>query len=531
MTYSARYQVRQIPNLATGLNNADDASEILDTDVSDMENIEVDSKSIVSAAGYVDYGTTTGNPYWGIFNARFSSGTERMIRQRGTRLEYDNGSGTWTACTLPTSGSPAATITLTQVGCSFAMLNDIILWSNGTDSTMKSSDGITWTIPTYGSPAQGLPKARVLFNNGLNRIIFTAIPTEPAKAYWSDINDPTNIGTSAFQVFGFNDGQDIQDTVLMPNGAQLLNKTNRFYQISDITLDTVSTDPIGEAPCVRYTAVATENSAMWAGPDGKIYEFDGAIARCISNNIAPLMVTKPVSMRATYHNRKYRLAVPDGSNDYNSYEYVVHRDVPTGDPNNPYVITKNQRYIGCYGKEDREVSGIRRSRVYFGDSRNIAEGSPAAIPGVFAWINQEHDTSVTQGLAGAAQDCYFITKFFTESKGSSFVKRFVKYFIDLKATEDQTIAVCYRYDPFEEFTCFNIMTEAAELDWQYDNGETGSWSEGYGWSASATDRSFKDLENTGTEPRGIQFKVSWSNVNDVEILSQAYKFLTSPNFR
>lgn len=258
MPFTARYQLRNIPNLRTGLNNRYDAGEILDTDMADCENVEVDTRSIKSAAGYVDYGGDTG-PFWGGFNARFSAGTERMIRQRGTILEYDNGAGTWAACTLPTTGSPAVSITLTETPCSFAMLNDKVLWSNGTDSTMQSTDGITWTIPTYGSPASELPKARVLFNNGLNRILFLAIPTEPSKVYWSDINDPLTISANAYQFFGANDGQEIQDAVLTPNGGMLLFKTNRFYAISDITLDTVSTEPVGEAPCVRYTAVATEN--------------------------------------------------------------------------------------------------------------------------------------------------------------------------------------------------------------------------------------------------------------------------------
>lgn len=530
MSYSAQYKIRTIPNLATGLNNQFDSGEILDSDVADMSNIEVDGKSIKNAAGYVEYGTTTGSPYWGIFHARFSSGTQRLIRQRGTTLEYDNGSGTWTGCTLPTTGSPAAPITLTEVGCSFAMLNDIIVWSNGADSVMHSSDGITWTIPTYGSPAAEFPKARVLFNNGLNRILFLGIPTEPSKVYWTDINDPTNITATAFQVFGFNDGQDIQDAVLMPTGAMLLFKTNRFYEISDVTLDTVATAPIGEAPCVRYTAVATENSAMWAGPDGRIYEFTGGVANCISNNIAPLTCTKPVSMRAAYHKQKYHLSVPDGSNNYNSVEYVVHRDLPTGNPKNPYVITKNARTIGCYGIEDREVSGIRRTRLYFGDSRNTAEGSPAAVPGEFAWINQDHDTAVTQGVLGAAQDCYFVTKFFMEH-GPYFLKRFTRYFIDHKSTEDITVTLGYRFDQFEEFTSVDLVAPAATIQWIYDDSTTGNWNDGFGWSATAEARQFKDLEHTGTEPRGIQFKISWSSQNDLEILSQAYKFLIRQQFR
>lgn len=529
MAFSAQYQIRNIPHLRGGLNNRFDSAEIQDFEMADGENVEVDTKSIRSAAGYVDYGGNTG-PFFGGFNAKFSSGTNRMVRQRGTTLEYDNGSGTWTTCTLPTSGSPAATITLSQIGCSFAMLNDKIIWSNGTDSTMQSTDGITWTIPTYGSPAAELPKARVLFNNGLNRILFMAIPTEPAKVYWSDINDPLTIGASAYQVFGFNDGQGIQDAALTPNGGMLLFKDSRFYAISDVTLDTVSTEPIGEAPCVRYTVCATENSVIWAGPDGSIYELQEGTPVKISDNIEPLSISYPYVMRAVYANGKYRLAVPSGTDAYNSIEYVVDRNLPTGNPKNPYVITKNtNKYVGCYVKEDREASNIRRTRVYFGDGRTSAVGSPAAVPDTFAYINEIHDTGVTQGLNGAAQTCYFTTKFFTEDV-PYFIKHYHKYIVSLKSDTDQTITIGYRFDPFEEFTTSNILTEAAEINWEYDDGSTGGWNEGYGWAAEAIINESKDLESPAGEARGIQFKVSWSSINDVEILSESYKFLSNRNF-
>lgn len=522
MAYSAGYSIRHLPNLATGLNNQYDAGEILDTDIADMENIEVDSKSIKNAGGYVDYGSSEG-PFWGIFNARFENGVETMIRQRQGTLEYDNGAGEWTECTLPTAGSPASTVVLTQRGCSFAMLNDTVLWSNGEDVVMSSSDGITWTLEG------DLPKSQVLFNNGLNRILFLAQPGDPSRIDWSDINTPLTVGADSYQYFGKNDGQEIQDAALLPNGAMILFKTNRFYEISDVTLDTVSTSPIGEAPCVRYTVQSTENSVIWAGPDGKVYELFGGVPNFISDNIQRLNITKPQSMRAIYHNNKYRLAVPEGSNDYNSVEYVISRNIQSGRQNNPYVITKNTRYIGCYGREDREVGGSRRSRVYFGDSRKVAIGSPASIPGVFAWINQEHDQAVTQGILGQAQDCSLTTKFYTEN-GTYSLKRYVKYFINLKSSASQEITIGYRFAPFEAFTEIKLLTSAPTITWMFSDSSTGNFNEGFGFSAEADLREYKSLERGATEPRGIQFKISWSSIQDVEILSQAVKFLSKTTF-
>lgn len=520
--YSAGYNIRHIPNLATGLNNQDDAGEILDTDIAEMDNIEVDSKSIRSASGYVDYGSQEG-PFWGIFNARFETGEEVMIRQRQGTLEYDNGAGLWTECTLPTSGSPASTVVLTQRGCSFAMLNDTVLWSNGEDVIMSSPDGMEWTLQP------DLPKSQVLFNNGLNRILYLAQPEDPSRIDWSDINTPLTVGADSYQYFGKNDGQEIQDCALLPNGAMILFKTNRFYEISDVTLDTVSTSPIGEAPCVRYTVQSTENSVIWAGPDGKVYELFGGVPNLISDNIKRLSITKPQSMRAIYHNSKYRLAVPETSNDYNSQEYVIHRNLPAGRQNNPYVITKNTRYIGCYGKEDREAGGVRRSRVYFGDSRNIAIGSPASIPGEFVWINQDHDQSTQQGLAGTAQTCSFTTKFYTEN-GTYSLKRYTKYFINLKSSASQKITVGYRFAPFDEFTEVKILTTAPSITWMFSDSTKGNFDEGFGFSSEADIREYKSLERGTTEPRGIQFKISWTSIQDAEILSQAVKFLSKQTF-
>jgi hypothetical protein len=523
MAFTASYKIRNIPHLRTGLNNRFDAGEIADTDMADLENVEVDTRSIRSASGYVGYGSATG-PFYGGFHAKFSSGTNRMIRQRGAILEYDNGSGTWTACTLPTTGSPAATIVLAQIPCSFEMLNDIVLWSNGTTSVLSSTDGITWT------ERASLPKAKILFNNGLNRILFVAQPSVPSRVDWCDINDPLTVGASSYQFFGKNDGQNIEDAVLLPNGGMVLFKTSRFYSISDISLDTVSTEPIGEAPCVGRTAVVTENSVMWAGPDGSIYELQGGIPKKISNHITPLNISYPHVMRAVYFNGIYRLAVPSGSDQYNSIEYVVDRTLPTGNADAPYTITKNERFIGCYIDEDREVASARRHRLYFGDGRTAAIGSPAAVPDTFAWINDKHDTSVTQGLDGAVQDCSFTTKFFLEAN-PYFLKRYTKYFIDLKSSLDQTITISYRFDQYEQWTDTQILTEASDIDWTYDNGETGGFSEGYSFANEAEIRQFKDLENTSTPPYGIQFKISWSSVVDVEILSQAVKFLTNRNFK
>jgi hypothetical protein len=523
---SGNYQTRPIPHLAGGLNEFDNQQEIEAFEMADCENIEVDEKIIRTAGGYVGYNkTATSGPYWGAFHAKFQNGSNILIRQRQNKLEYDSdGNGDWLECTLPTTGSPASTISLTQIPCRFEMLNDIVLWTNGTDDIMSSTDGITWTLQS------SLPKSKVILNNGKNRILFLAQTAIPSRIDWSDINDPLTISGDAFQFIGKNDGQAIVDGVLTPRGSLLIFKSSRFYEISDITADTVAVDPVGEAPIIQNTAVATENSVIWAGFDG-IYEFNGGSTNHISGNLdrgGRNDWTYPAFMRATYFNHKYRLACPYGSNSYNSQEYVINRSVVIGKPKNPYSITRNQRYIGCYCIEDREISNIRRRRLYFGDSRKVAEGSPASVPGVFAWINDNHDEGVVQGLNGSAQECYFTTKFFHEET-PFLLKRYVKMFISAIAIQDSTFTLGYRFDPEGAWNEKIIEIVSEEMDWEYDDLTTGGWSEGFGWAYLATQKIFVDLEKD-SEPNGIQFKISTNQINDLTFFSMAHRVMLKSRF-
>ncbi len=516
---SGEYKVRYIPHLRGGLNDFDDSSEISNNEMSDCENVEVNDKTIRSAAGYVDYGgSAVDGPYWGGFHAVFSSGTNRLIRQRGTTLEYDNGSGTWTNCTLPTTGSPSATVVLTQIPCSMEMLNDIVLWSNGTDTVMSSTDGITWTLRA------SLPKSKQLFNNGLNRIVFSGQTTSPSRVDWSDINDPLTINAASYQFIGKNDGQSIERFTLTPIGGMLCNKTGRFYSISDITEGMIAVDPIGEAPCYGGTVVATENSIIWFGGDA-IYEYSGRSVKIISGNISfasRANISSAYLATATYYNKKYRLSIPSADGTYNFHEYVVDRKQPTGKPDNPYVITRNGRNIGCYIVEKRDVSNVRRNRLYIGSSLSGASYR------MFSYLNELHDSSITQGLNGSAQFCYFITKFFNE-EDPYLLKRYIKYFFDTFITNQFDVTVSYRFSQDGPWTDVINTIQTDSLDIEYEDGNSGTFFEGYSFATTGTRQVFIDLE-TGENITGIQFRLSWSSINDVTILNQAYKFLENKQF-
>lgn len=517
--FSGKYTTRVIPNLRGGMNDYDDSEEIEDNEMADCENVEISDKNIRSAAGYVDYGgTLTDGPYWGGFQAIFSSGTSRLIRQRRGYLEYDNGSGTWTNCTLPTSGSPVAAVTLSQIPCSFAMLNDIVLWSNGTDSVMSSTDGITWTLRS------SLPKSKQLFNNGLNRILYVAQPSAPSRIDWSDINDPLTVGASSYQAVGFNDGQVIEGAALTPSGGQLCFKTNRFYSISDITQGIVSVDPIGEAPCYGGTIQVTENSVIWFGGDA-IYEYAGGIVSRISGTLSfvgRLDVKYAYLSTAAYFNQKYRLSIPSSTTQYNFQEYVLDRSTLTGKAHSPYAITRNGRTIGCYIKERSNTSNVRRNRLYIGSSLSGTDYR------IFSYVNDLHDPSVTQGLDGSAQGCFFITKFYTENT-PFLLKRYVKHFFDILASNTTDITLSYRFDPRSGFIDIVRTVTPSTLDIDYGNGESGDFSEGYNFVSPSVEQVFTSLESS-QNMRGVQFKFSWSSIQDVTIFSHAYKTLIKNKF-
>lgn len=501
--YSGDYRIRRVPNLRGGLNNYDDPTEISDSEISACENIEIDDNIIKTSAGYVMYDEApAAGPYWGGFQAQFENGTERLIRQRQTTLEYDDGAGNWTACTVPA--------TLTQKQCSFVMLNNIILWSNGQQNVMSSADGITWTARA------SLPKSEKLFNNGLNRIVFAVQPGAPSRIDWSDINDPLTIGGDSFQFVGKNDGQEIKDLVLTPQGGVLLFKTNRFYAISDVTMDTVGVDPIGEAPCVTHTAVATENSIMWAGQDGRVYEYSGGAAKLVSGNIKALQVGDVQYMTASYFNTKYRLALPNGSDSFNSKEYIFHRKVFTGKESNPYVVTENLRNIGCYVPTTTDTGGLK---IYFGDSTATA---------TWAYINDTHNQGVTQGLNGADQHSEFETKFYQEDV-EFYIKRYTKLFFQAYASQDTEVTFGYRFDPLDGYTDVVVQLAGTELNWILDSLEEDDFTEGFGFSAPQMTNEYISFES-GDEPRGIQIRVKTDTNQDVLFYNLSYKFLAKKQY-
>lgn len=498
--YTKREKVKTLPHLALGVNNRDASAELNDFEMTSCLNFEVNEKIIRTSAGIVDYGSVNDTtPVYGGFEGTFEDGTHIHIRQMGDVLQYDL-AGTWTD-TLATG--------LSEARCTFAMLNNTILWSNGIDSIKSSLDGIVWTTEAL------LPKCRKIMHNGKNRMLFIGQTDAKSRMDWSDINQPTTVGADSYQFIGKNDGGHLLDCVITDNGGLYLFKTHRVYAIGDVTMDMIGVDVVGSLDYIPFTAVATNNSVIALAFDG-LYEIVGGTIMHISKNITvdtttPKNTDTPV---AIFFNNEYRVALPiDG--DVNDVEVVVNRNQLTTVQGHPYPITFNTRNIGAYVTQQDE-SGVMKHRVYVGGS----------VDGDYGWINVDHNQGVTQGVFGEDQTCILETKYFTDDT-AYYIKRFTRYFIDVSALNSVDIKLSYRFDPVENYLDATIPVNASQFLWS--GAPNFEWLGNFGFQTLSSDRKFIDLEKNGV-PRGIQFKIELTTSSDVSIYSQAYQYLTKPNF-
>jgi len=524
--------IKNLPSFRYGMNTQKEAGEIDDMELADCENFTVEEDTIKSAQGYVQWDSVSNaGPYFGVQGFRFSNGNQVTVRQRQGVLEYtvDAEGDVWATCTLPTTGSPASTLVLDQTLCTFAMLNDIILWSNGVQYPMSSTDGINWTYQT------SLPKSKIVFNNGANRIIYAG-QTEPSKIQWSDINTPLTINALSYQYIDPNNSEEIVGVGKTPQGTNIVFKRNSFYEISDYTTDgALDVNFIGTAQCASHHSICTtENSIIWAGWGYSAYELIGGQIRNITGSISPIGRNEAQKLNkfcATYYNGKYHLSMPDAdiSAEYNSQEYIFHKNMARPDAVQPYVITRNRRYFGCYGQEDFEFSYGREITCYAGDSRPSTMGSPAVVNDLFCFINDFRDSSFPQGLNGEAQECFLVTKFFTDNI-PYYSKKFKKLFLTMLLENQTTLTLSYRFLPFGTWYDVNKTYDTEELNFILEDGNEGGFSEGFGFFSATQADDFIDIENSD-RPRGIQFKISSNQINDITILGLAYQFVVKPKFR
>jgi hypothetical protein len=317
-------------------------------------------------------------------------------------------------------------------------------------------------------------------------------------------------------------------------------KDEFVYEITNITYGFADVGIAARTKLADHKTIATtEDSVIFCGYDGP-YEYIGGRVRYLFGEVKKKdrnFTLRNVGFVAAYFFRKYYLALPDAnvSSLYNSQEYIIDRNLPGPSQNQPYAITRNRRYVGCYGIEDETGSigpTLRAVSLYYGDSR-ISTGSPATGGTIYGYINSFELTSAegyTQGLNGEAQDCYFTTKFFTNDE-FYYEKKYRKFYFSAKSEETVNFTVSYRFDPYESFQSATVTSEGVTLEWEYDDGSTGGWAEGFDWAFTGISHNFVDVENSSDTPRGIQFKISWSTVEPVEIIDLSFNFRPKNKYR
>lgn len=524
------YEVTQVQSFAYGLNDQIEASAILDTELADVENMYIDESAVTTAPGHASWDASPlPGPYWGGFSFKKADGSLVNIRQRQNVLEYaEDGSTTWHTCSLPTSGSPATTVSLTQCQPSFAALNDICIFTNGVDTVMSSADGKTWTLrPT-------LPISKVVFENAKNRILFLN-QTGTGRQFrfdWSAINDPLTIGADSYELIDPNNYGNVLGAGLTPDGTTIVFKEGAAYQVADFVDDGII--DINFIAAVRltnhHTIQTTNDSIIFHTVDG-LYEYIGGAMRPISGRIRTdgrNAVTRSDLYSSAYFNNRYRLSIPDAtvSQNYNAQEYIVHKKMPRNDTVQPYAITRNRRYYGCYFVEDSVIDSERQVRLFSGDSRPATtSGSPATYINTFFGIINDLRDPTYDGLNGENQDFFFVTKFFTKNL-PFYSKKFKKFFTQLAQNQTETINVSYRFVPYGAWVDTSEESVAQLLEFLEGYGFT----EGYGFAQDTLGSMFIDINNP-EKPRGIQFKVGGSSSKDVSFLSVAFTSITKPKFK
>lgn len=508
------------------MNTQNTDEEIEDFELADCENWAIDNASITTSPGYVGNDTDPTNhhgPYWGIFSWTLSSGVSQVIRQRQGKLEYatDELATIWVACAAPATG-------LTEKPCTFAVLNGTVVWANGTDTCLSSTDGITWVSRA------GLPKGFVK-NNGANRVIFFKQPAAPFRIDWSNINDPLTIGASSYQLIDPNNGEEIVGFGMTPKGTNVVLKRNTVYEIATyVDNGIIDVNFIGYASCASHQTIATtEDSVIWAGWT-QIYELRDGIISVISGKISPIgrnNVFHTERYCGAYYNYKYHLSMADVDVDghYPAQEYILYKKLSRGDPVQPYPITRNRRYFGCYGTQDGEFSYGRDMVLFAGDSRSDTDVASDGSNTIFAFINDFRDPAFTQGLDGAEQPAFFVTKYFTDNV-PFYVKHYRKMYLLLKVQQNLDITIGYRFLPYGAFTEITDSLVAGDMSMIYDDSATGGFTEGFGFSEQREGSIFHPIENT-EKPRGIQFKISTSEIEDVQIYEMSYQYRPRIKFK
>lgn len=135
--------------------------------------------------GYTTLADQSNAACTGVYMARFSNNTNIAFRTQGAKVESMAAlSGTWTDRTNGQTITPGQDNVFV-----FDILNDIVMAVNGIDTALQISSSLVTT--TVSLPGSLIPSACFMHRGYMFYIT-------PDKAYFSDKNDPTSVGTNNY---------------------------------------------------------------------------------------------------------------------------------------------------------------------------------------------------------------------------------------------------------------------------------------------------------------------------------------------
>lgn len=499
--------ISQVPLPRYGLNDKDSPFAIHPLEASRMENVEIGEADAYARLGYSQFGNTSGSgPIQNMHDHRESDGTQVILRARQATIEkYNTVTDTWDAISLPIS------ITANRK-MSFAMLNDVTIAANGVNSDLKFNGSVFTELASN-------PKADVqmIYQNRLVKFKFAN-----ATVYWSDINDPETFDALAFEPIDPNNGQ-MGKGIADLNGQIIIFKEAKKYLMTSLIGGSVIPLDGEISTSSHYSIAATGSSLIFLSPTGGWYELRGTQTFLISDHIDVNQISKTeIDMaHAVFFDNAYRCFVAERSNAYNNLEYVIHLNIRTPFPENPYAITKNRGLNGlCYLKTLR--NGLEE--LYFGDSRPDS-GSPSTTHSkTYLMFDGNNDD-------GATISPYWETKMFDE-RMPFYAKKYKRAYTRVITQTGLTYYIAHRFGTTDAWNEQPLTFVSNFLEWIVDLGANISeWAGGIMWPFEGASDDFVSLTNTG-RPRTIQFRNrAPSSAAQARWIFQAYRYRVRDKFK
>jgi len=184
--------------ITDGVNTIKSGIRIDPTELRDCQNIRYfPVGGFKWREGYSTLGDAPNIAATGIYMARFSSGTNAAIRIRGSVIEYMSAlNGTWiniTGAVVLTSGADNT--------CTFAMLNDIVIVTNGVDNAFQINSSLV--AATVGALPSSLIPTAVYEHRGYMFYVTAD------RLFFSSLNVPATVLTNNYITPGSRTGGNI----------------------------------------------------------------------------------------------------------------------------------------------------------------------------------------------------------------------------------------------------------------------------------------------------------------------------------